>query len=286
MPSTFATIAVASQLHLRFTAPKLRAPLGPEQKQERKDAREKKQARIDAHVNKWFSDTMALAEEMAEEFNMKAKYFHELFFQGGTHMVKHQEVVNPYNAFKSEKAAECRERGETRDATELHEEYIDEYRALTDAERTEYVARFETNRAQDIKLQRPTPRAKIQDVANIVRNMKLLMTGLSTCVGIEGFFCIVRDSADFHMQPQWFFTSRELEQYMPIATRKKWVTQEVGTKIEVFAVAGCDITSACFNSMYFMHAHTAPDLLRTSKQKADWLKAGIREGITEKLSAF
>ncbi|KAJ7027670.1 hypothetical protein C8F04DRAFT_1266774 [Mycena alexandri] len=69
------------------------------------------------------------------------------------------------------------------------------------------------------------------------------------------------------MAPQWFFTSRELEQYMPIATRKKWVTTEVGTKVEAFAVAGCDVVN----------------MLRTSKQKADFLKAGIREGITEKL---
>jgi hypothetical protein len=72
------------------------------------------------------------------------------------------------------------------------------------------------------------------------------MCGLSTRVGIEGFFCIVRDSADFHMAPQWYFTSRELEQYMPIATRQKWVTTEVGTRVEAFAVAGCDVMSASF----------------------------------------
>jgi hypothetical protein len=110
MPSAFTTIATASHPHIRHTEPKKRAPLGPEQKQERKAAREDKQARIDAYVSKWFADTMALADDMAAEFNMKPKYFHELFFQGGAHMVKHQEAPNAYNAFKSEKAAECRER--------------------------------------------------------------------------------------------------------------------------------------------------------------------------------
>lgn len=70
------------------------------------------------------------------------------------------------------------------------------------------------------------------------------MVGLATHVGVEGFFCIVRNRADFHMDPQWYFTSRELEEYMPIATRKKWVTTEVGTKIEAFSVAGCNILSA------------------------------------------
>ncbi|KAJ6570736.1 hypothetical protein B0H10DRAFT_1964571 [Mycena sp. CBHHK59/15] len=129
------------------------------------------------------------------------------------------------------------------------------------------VKRWVQNRNGSVVLRRDTPRAKIQDVANIVRNMKVLMCGLSTRVGVEGFFCIVRNSADFHMAPQWFFTSRELEQYMPLATRKRWVTAEVGTKVEAFAVAGCDVMN----------------LLRTSKQKADYLKAGIREGLTQKL---
>ncbi|KAJ7027669.1 hypothetical protein C8F04DRAFT_925165, partial [Mycena alexandri] len=112
-----------------------RAPLGPDQKRERKESREDKQRRIDAAVSTWFSDTMALAEKLAEEFDMKPKYFHDLFFQGGARMVIHQATVNPYNAFKSEKAAECRERGEAKDATQLHEDYFDEYRNLTDKEK-------------------------------------------------------------------------------------------------------------------------------------------------------
>ncbi|KAJ6608429.1 hypothetical protein B0H10DRAFT_2067914 [Mycena sp. CBHHK59/15] len=54
---------------------------------------------------------------------------------------------------------------------------------------------------------------------------------------------------------------------MPIATRKKWDTGEVGTKIEAFAVAGCDMLN----------------LLRTSKQKADFLKAEIRDSVSKAL---
>ncbi|KAJ7016731.1 hypothetical protein C8F04DRAFT_980722 [Mycena alexandri] len=244
MPSTFATVTVASQPHLRFTEPKKRAPLGPEQKRERKEARETKQERIDAEVSKWFASTMALAEKLALDFDLKPKYFHDIFFQGGARMVMHQQKLNPYNAFKSEKAAECRERGEYKDAAQLHIDYFEEYQGMTDEEKDELVERWVANRNRNVTLRRATPRAKIQDVANIVRNMKLLMCGLSTRIGVEGFFCVVRNSADFHMAPQWFFTSRELEQYMPIATRKKWVTAEVGTKVEAFAVAGCDVLSA------------------------------------------
>lgn len=69
------------------------------------------------------------------------------------------------------------------------------------------------------------------------------MTGLTYRVGVEGFFCIVRNSPDYHMQPQWFFTSPALEEYMKLAVRKKWDTSEVGTKLEAFAIAGCDTVS-------------------------------------------
>ncbi|KAJ7033890.1 hypothetical protein C8F04DRAFT_957094 [Mycena alexandri] len=285
MPTAFTTISIASQPHARHTTAKPRAPLGPEQKRERREARESKQERIDAAVSAWFSDTMALADKLAVEFDMQPKYFHELFFQGGARMVTHQEHVNPYNAFKSEKAAECRDRGEAKNAPQLHADYHEEYRSLTMEEKDALVERWLKNRNSSVSLRRATPRAKIQDVSNIVRNMKLLMCGLSTRVGVEGFFCIVRNSADFHIAPQWFFTSRELEQYMPIATRKKWVTAEVGTKVEAFAVAGCDVLSAWLVFLLDSgYTNAIIDLLRTSKQKADYLKAGIREGLAEKLS--
>lgn len=60
---------------------------------------------------------------------------------------------------------------------------------------------------------------------------------------MEGFFCLVRNNADFFIEPQWFFTSPELENYMPIATRKTWDTGEIGAKLEAFAIAGCDPAS-------------------------------------------
>ena len=42
------------------------------------------------------------------------------------------------------------------------------------------------------------------------------------------------------MNPYWYFTSPALEEYMKIAVRKRWDTSEVGTKLEAFAIAGCD----------------------------------------------
>ncbi|KAJ6578927.1 hypothetical protein B0H10DRAFT_2236038 [Mycena sp. CBHHK59/15] len=72
--------------------------------------------------------------------------------------------------------------------------------------------------------------------------MQLLLHGLNQrVVGIEAFFCIVRNSSAFHIEPHWYFTSKELEEYMEIATRKRWNTAEVGARLEAFAIAGCDV---------------------------------------------
>jgi len=72
-------------------------------------------------------------------------------------------------------------------------------------------------------------------------------------VGVEGFFCIVRNSAEFSASPHWHFTSEALEEYMKIAvpSRKGWDTVVVGAKLEAFAIAGCDTTSKlCYKLMF------------------------------------
>lgn len=65
--------------------------------------------------------------------------------------------------------------GESKNVPELHNDHFEEYRLLTDEQKDEYVEQFKERHTRDLKLRRDTPRAKIQDVANIVRNMKLLV---------------------------------------------------------------------------------------------------------------
>ena len=64
-------------------------------------------------------------------------------------------------------------------------------------------------------------------------------------VGIEAFFCIVRSTPEYVMDPIWFFTSEALVDYMPTAVpiHKPFNIGYVGSKIEAFAVAGCDVVS-------------------------------------------
>ncbi|KAH9483800.1 hypothetical protein JR316_0003277 [Psilocybe cubensis] len=68
------------------------------------------------------------------------------------------------------------------------------------------------------------------------------------------------------MAPQWHFTFESLEKYMKVAT-KSWATHDVGTRIEAFAIAGCDPIN----------------LLTSSKKKAEYYKTKIRELIASKL---
>ena len=64
-------------------------------------------------------------------------------------------------------------------------------------------------------------------------------------VGVEGFFCIFRNTPSYHMEPKWFFSSQALMDYMKIAVPvgKPWDFAYVAAKLEVFAIAGCDPVS-------------------------------------------
>jgi DNA-directed RNA polymerase subunit H (RpoH/RPB5) len=57
----------------------------------------------------------------------------------------------------------------------LQDEYKDEYEALTKEEREELIEEFTVQRDECAKIKRPTPRARIANVANVVRNMQLLV---------------------------------------------------------------------------------------------------------------
>ncbi|KAJ7827837.1 hypothetical protein B0H14DRAFT_2594942 [Mycena olivaceomarginata] len=95
-----------------------------------------------------------------EYFHVKVTFAVEILAiieHGGTGMVNHQEVTNPYNTFKSEKVAECRERGDTKNTPQIHHEYYAEYCELADEEKEELVERFLANRSHDTKLRCATP---------------------------------------------------------------------------------------------------------------------------------
>ena len=52
---------------------------------------------------------MTLATDLARRFNKKPRYFLDLFFQNGVHLVHKKTKVNAHNAFISMKAQELRD---------------------------------------------------------------------------------------------------------------------------------------------------------------------------------
>jgi hypothetical protein len=56
------------------------------------------------------------------------------------------------------------------------------------------------------------------------------------------------------MDPQWFFSTPQLAEYMPIAVGKRWNTSDVGIKLEAFAVAGSNIMSMSFFVHFFFYS--------------------------------
>lgn len=57
----------------------------------------------------------------------------------------------------------------------IQREYKEEYSALGEDERKELVREHKENIHSNKHLARPSPRARIQDFSNMVRNLKLIM---------------------------------------------------------------------------------------------------------------
>ena len=57
----------------------------------------------------------------------------------------------------------------------LQDDFKDEYEALTKEEREELVEEFTMQRDERAKIKRPMHKARIADVANVVRNIQLLV---------------------------------------------------------------------------------------------------------------
>lgn len=69
------------------------------------------------------------------------------------------------------------------------------------------------------------------------------MQGLSTRVGAHGFFCLVRASANYNTSPKWYYTHEGIDDYLKFIVRRRWDPRLIGTQLEAFAIAGCDVNS-------------------------------------------
>ncbi|THG93298.1 hypothetical protein EW026_g7903 [Hermanssonia centrifuga] len=244
-------------------------PLTGEQKKLLTKERQRKQAEIDDDVDALFDQIEQRTKELGEKYGRKQRYFLDRIFNGGVKAVNGSKTsaFNAWAHFKCEQVNEDLPPHQAVPLLEVQERYINEYHQLTGEDKERLVHDFELIKETRKRGPRVTARGKIQDIVHTTKQMEELLSGLDSRVGIQALFCVVRSSSNFAMKPRWYFTSPDLERYLEIAVRKKFEAKQVGALMEAYAVAGGSVAS----------------VLRTSKMKADWFKALIRDKVTELL---
>jgi hypothetical protein len=107
MPHTKSVRLPRSRVRYSTISSKVR--LTESQRKERSARSHKRRAEIEDAVGEWKAYTFTLATELGRRFNKKPRYFLDLFFQGGVHLVTKQGKVNAHNAFLAMKAQELRQ---------------------------------------------------------------------------------------------------------------------------------------------------------------------------------
>ena len=170
----------------------------PAQRTARAQRNSQLQTEISNAIDEWTKSTLNTASELARRFDKKERYFLDIFFQGGAHLIHKQTKVNAYNAFKHLKAEELRD-GETfllsiqviTTYSKLHplpdgerptlsklnsEEFKAEYEALDNAELEELVANHTEHVSSCALRKRHTAQARVQDVSSTIRTMQKLVS--------------------------------------------------------------------------------------------------------------
>ncbi|OBZ74356.1 hypothetical protein A0H81_05685 [Grifola frondosa] len=226
-----------------------------------------KQAELDAEIKQWFDDAVALLKHLSDKFGKNADYYLNQMFSGALRL-RNSRQPNAYNAWSHHIAKEANEASQASPSNllDLQQEKIDDYYDLTEEQREQYVNELVDQRQSRSTSLRTTQRGRTQDVNNVCGKIVDLLLSLKQYVGIEAFFCIFRNSPNFHMSPRWYFTLEQINQYLATMIQR-WEIDKIGAMVEAFAIAGCNYMN----------------LLRNSKLKAAFLKASICDKINAML---
>ena len=179
----------------------------PAQRSAQAERNSKLQAEVSDAIDEWMKTTLNTASELARRFDKKERYFLDIFFQGGAHLIHKQTKVNAFNAFKHLKAEELRDGeffyrhgscfntssstysnllsllldGERPTLSKLNsEEFKAEYEALDDADLEELVANHSEHVSSGALRKRNSAQARIQDVSNTVKTIQKLVSTTAT----------------------------------------------------------------------------------------------------------
>ncbi|KIY49668.1 hypothetical protein FISHEDRAFT_72307 [Fistulina hepatica ATCC 64428] len=176
---------------------------------------------------------------------------------------------NAYNAFYHNKAKELRELGvelPPGGVVALHNEYDEEYEALSKEERAELVESLKEDKANQACSRKQTTPAKTQDFVASCKVLADVFRGMKRRIGVDGFMVAISNDVGFEPKPFIYFSEEEIEKYMTMAV-KKWDSPRVAALVQAFASAGCDVAN----------------LTKTSQEKARYLKAEIVQRMNSAL---
>ncbi|EKM49344.1 uncharacterized protein PHACADRAFT_106988, partial [Phanerochaete carnosa HHB-10118-sp] len=161
-----------------------------------------------------------------------ARYFKDKFFNASKKHLS-ENKIDSYNAWLHFK---CRDVNQREYSPSY--EYLAEYHALSDEEKTKCVYDYELVHEFKKHVRRTTSRGKIQDFSHTAAILEEIILDLDNRIGVKGFFCLVRSTTDFATEPQWWFSSADLERFLSVGWRKRWDSKQIGTMVEAFAIAG------------------------------------------------
>ncbi|KAH9923874.1 uncharacterized protein B0H18DRAFT_1120218 [Fomitopsis serialis] len=244
-------------------------PVSPEVRKAMTLARQEKEARIRERIAQWHEQTAAFARQMAQDFGKTEGYFLHLLFSGSVN-TKNTRKPNAYNAWSSSVAKAANEgaaAGKSQSLLDVQRDHKEAYKNLTPEAKAELVTLLEETRASRQYGVRLSARAKHNDIIRTSAKLDAMLFGLKLRTGVEGFTCIFKGDVDITFAPRWYFTNSDINTYLGQAVRRGWDIQAIGALAEAFAVAGCD----------FMR------FLRTSKDRADYMKSEIRDLVQSQL---
>ncbi|KAL0571458.1 hypothetical protein V5O48_010510 [Marasmius crinis-equi] len=219
-------------------------PLTNIERLNRREKRKGKNAELKAEVASLRRTVRARCNELADLYDKKPHYLMDMFYQRSDQAAKNTYEVNAFNAYKSVKAHERREAGETPlHLLELQSTITQDYMDLNDAALEKVVEKYKELRNEDKreKLKRPSVKEKMADVAKSVDTVMTAMQGLKTHCGIEFVGLLVKNRPEPFMNPKWLATDGRIHDYLSLILRG-WDPTYIGKKVEAFAVAGCDAT--------------------------------------------
>ncbi|ESK96797.1 hypothetical protein Moror_6669 [Moniliophthora roreri MCA 2997] len=270
---TFAPAKATIRPRLRHYAP-THVPMTQSQRKEKLEEGKKRCEHIKDDMKLLYSDLEIRCQALADKYDKRPRYFRDLFFQGGVRLMKSQEKTNNFNAWKCVKSHELRESGITGlNTIEISKRFITEYHALKRSKRKmrEMLRKYQmlASGLRDKFFKAPTARRRAQDMAHTAASVVKMLDALKRRAGVEGFFLLVRSHPNGFTEPKWYWSNPKLEPYMKIACKGGWDSDRVSTRVEAFAVAGCNVDGT----------------VKKSSAKVQALKNDIREKAKEKLSA-